>query len=153
MVVDSRLCGGENSGVRSCGGCFLAIGCKQGGAENQAQEGDCRLPIADCRLPIADCRLPIADCRLPIADCRLPIADCRLPIADCRLPIADCRLPIADCRLPIADCRLPILRQQRLRSSWSGWFVSCLFLLYYANDLCHRQKPLYPQKPEYQVFL
>ena len=48
----------------------------------------------------------------------MPIADCRLPIADCRLPIADCRLPIADCRL-----RLPILRQRRLRSSWSGWFV------------------------------
>ena len=103
MVVDSRLCGG-NGGSESCGGgCFLAIGCKQGGAKNQAQEGYCRLPIADCRLPIADCRLPIADCRLPIADCRLPIADCRLPIADCRLPIADCRLPIADCRLPIAD--------------------------------------------------
>ena len=78
---------------------------------------------------------------------------CRLPIADCRLPIADCRLPIADCRLPIADCRLPILRQRRLRSSWSGWFVSCLFLLYYANDFCHRQKPLYIKKPEYQVFL
>ena len=101
-VIDSRLCGGGNDG--SCGGgCFLAIGCKKGGAKNQAQEGYCRLPIADCRLPIADCRLPIADCRLPIADCRLPIADCRLPIADCRLPIADCRLPIADCRLPIAD--------------------------------------------------
>ena len=83
---------------------------------------------------------------------RRGIADCRLPIADCRLPIADCRLPIADCRLPIADCRLPILRQRRLRSSWSGWFVSCLFLLYYANDFCHRQKPLYPQKPKYQVF-
>ena len=119
----------------SFGGCVLATGCEQGGAKNQAQEGycrlpiaDCRLPIADCRLPIADCRLPIADCRLPIADCRLPIADCRLPIADCRLPIADCRLPIADCRLPIADCRLPILRQRRLRSSCSGWFVSCLFL-------------------------
>ena len=81
MVVDSRLCGGGNDG--SCGGgCFLAIGCEQGGAKNQAQEGYCRLPIADCRLPIADCRLPIADCRLPIADCRLPIADCRLPIAD-----------------------------------------------------------------------
>ena len=74
VVVDSRLCGGGNDG--SCGGsCFLAIGCEQGGAENQAQEGYCRLPIADCRLPIADCRLPIADCRLPIADCRLPIAD------------------------------------------------------------------------------
>ena len=43
----------------------------------------------------------------------------------------------------IADCRLPILRQRRLRSSYSGWFVSCLFLLYYANDLCHRQKSLY----------
>ena len=67
MVVDSRLCGGGNDG--SCGGgCFLAIGCKKGGAKNQAQEGYCRLPIADCRLPIADCRLPIADCRLPIAD-------------------------------------------------------------------------------------
>ena len=52
----------------------------------------------------------------------------RRGIADCRLPIADCRLPIADCRLPIADCRLPILRQRRLRSSYSGWFVSCLFL-------------------------
>ena len=91
--------------MRSCGGCFLAIGCKQGGAENSGIiHADCRLPttIADCD---CDCRLPIADCRLPIADCRLPIADCRLPIADCRLPIADCRLPIADCRLPIADCR------------------------------------------------
>ena len=111
MVVDSRLCGG-NGGSESCGGgCFLAIGCKQGGAKNQAQEGYCRLPIADCRLPIADCRLPIA------------------------------------------DCRLPILRQRRLWSSWFGWFVSCLFLLCYANDLCHRQKPLYPQKPEYQGFL
>ena len=76
----------------------------------------------------------------------------RRGIADCRLPIADCRLPIADCRLPIADCRLPILRQRRLRSSWFGWFVSCLFLLYYANGFCRRQKPLYPQKPEYQVF-
>ena len=43
------------------GGCVLATGCEQGGAKNQAQEGDCRLPIADCRLPIADCRLPIAD--------------------------------------------------------------------------------------------
>ena len=60
VVVDSRLCGGGNDG--SCGGgCFLAIGCKKGGAKNQAQEGYCRLPIADCRLPIADCRLPIAD--------------------------------------------------------------------------------------------
>ena len=97
-------------------------------------------------------RRGIADCRLPIADCRLPIADCRLPIADCRLPIADCRLPIADCRLPIADCRLPILRQRRLRSSWFGWFVSCLFLSCYANDICHRQKPLYPQKPECQNY-
>ena len=38
------------------------------------------------------------------------------------------RRGIADCRLPIADCRLPILRQRRLRSSYSGWFVSCLFL-------------------------
>ena len=104
------------------------------------------------RRGIADCRLPIADCRLPIADCRLPIADCRLPIADCRLPIADCRLPIADCRLPIADCRLPILRQRRLRSSWFGWFVSCLFLLYYANDLCHRQKSLYPKKTRISSF-
>ena len=79
--------------------------------------------------------------RRGIADCRLPIADCRLPIADCRLPIADCRLPIADCRLPIADCRLPILRQRRLRSSWSGWFVSCLFLcimpMASATDKCH----------------
>ena len=105
-----------------------------------------------CRLPIADCRLPIADCRLPIADCRLPIADCRLPIADCRLPIADCRLPIADCRLPIADCRLPILRQRCLRSSWFGWFVSCLFLLYYANGFCHRQMPLYPKKTRISSF-
>ena len=79
-VVDSRLCGGGNDGGGSCGGgCFLAIGCKKDGAENQAQEGYCRLPIADCRLPIA-------------------------------------------------DCRLPILRQRRLRSSYSGWFVSCLFL-------------------------
>ena len=104
MVVDSRLCGGGNDGSGSCGGgCFLAIGCKKGGAENQAQEGYCRLPIADCRLPIA-------------------------------------------------DCRLPILRQRRLRSSWSGWFVSCLFLLYYANDLCHRQKPLYPQKIHFRHF-
>ena len=113
VVVDSRLCG-WNDGMGSFGGCVLATRCEQGGAKNQAQEGYCRLPIADCRLPIADCRLPIADCRLPIADCRLPIADCRLPIADCRLPIA--------------DCRLPILRQRRLRSSYSGWFVSCLFL-------------------------
>ena len=61
MVVDSRLCGGGNDGSGSCGGCFLATGCEQGGAKNQAQEGYCRLPIADCRLPIADCRLPIAD--------------------------------------------------------------------------------------------
>ena len=38
------------------------------------------------------------------------------------------RRGIADCRLPIADCRLPILRQRRSRSSYSGWFVSCLFL-------------------------
>ena len=89
MVVDSRLCGWNDGNGSVGGGCFLAIGCKKGGAKNQAQEGYCRLPIADCRLPIADCRLPIADCRLPIADCRLPIADCRLPIADCRLPIAD----------------------------------------------------------------
>ena len=76
-----------------------------------------------------------------------------LRIADCRLPIADCRLPIADCRLPIADSDIADCRQRRLRSSWSGWFVSCLFLLYYANDFCHRQKPLYIKKPEYQVFL
>ena len=121
-------------------------------AKRAAQKIRHRRGIADCRLPIADCRLPIADCRLPIADCRLPIADCRLPIADCRLPIADCRLPIADCRLPIADCRLPILRQRRLRSSYSGWFVSCLFLLYYANGFCHRQKPLYPQKIPFPSF-
>ena len=66
LGLDSRLCG--NGGMGSFGGCVLAIGCEQGGAENQAQEGYCRLPIADCRLPIADCRLPIADCRLPIAD-------------------------------------------------------------------------------------
>ena len=102
LGLDSRLCG--NDGMGSFGGCVLATGCEQGGAKNQAQEGDCRLPIADCRLPIA-------------------------------------------------DCRLPILRQRRLRSSYFGWFVSCLFLLYYANDFCHRQKPLYPQKPECQVFL
>ena len=99
-VVDSRLCGWNDGNGSVGGGCVLATGCEQGGAKNQAQEGYCRLPIADCRLPIADCRLPIADCRLPIADCRLPIA----------------------------DCRLPILRQRRLRSSYSGWFVSCLFL-------------------------
>ena len=99
MVVDSRLCGGGNDGSGSCGGgCFLAIGCKKGGAENQAQEGYCRLPIADCRLPIA-------------------------------------------------DCRLPILRQRRLRSSRSGWFVSCLFLcvmpMTSATDkaIIHTQNP------------
>ena len=111
MVVDSRLCGGGNDG--SCGGgCFLAIGCKKGGAKNQAQEGYCRLPIADCRLPIADCRLPIADCRLPIADSTATAFAVKLV--------------------------------------WLVW--SCLFLLYYANGFCRRQKPLYPQKPEYQVF-
>ena len=147
MVVDSRLCGGGNDG--SCGGgCVLATGCEQGGAKNQAQEGYCRLPIADCRLPIADCRLPIADCRLPIADCRLPIADCRLPIADCRLPIADCRLPIADCRLPIADSTATAFAVKLF------WLVCVMsFPLCYANGFCHRQKPLYPQKPKYQVFL
>ena len=59
LGLDSRLCG--NDGMGSFGGCVLATGCEQGGAKNQAQEGDCRLPIADCRLPIADCRLPIAD--------------------------------------------------------------------------------------------
>ena len=74
-VVDFRLCGWNDGNGSVGGGCFLATGCEQGGAKNQAQEGYCRLPIADCRLPIADCRLPIADCRLPIADCRLPIAD------------------------------------------------------------------------------
>ena len=124
LGLDSRLCNGGNDG--SCGGgCVLATGCEQGDAKNQAQEGYCRLPIADCRLPIADCRLPIADCRLPIADCRLPIA----------------------------DCRLPILRQRRLRSSYSGWFVSCVFPLCYANGFCHRQRSLYIKKPECQVFL
>ena len=71
----------------------------------------------------------------------------------CRLPIADCRLPIADCRLPIADCRLPILRQRRLRSSYSGWFVSCLFLcvmpMASATDKSH-----YTQKtPNVKFFL
>ena len=60
-VVDSRLCGWNDGNGSVGGGCVLAIGCKQGGAKNQAQEGYCRLPIADCRLPIADCRLPIAD--------------------------------------------------------------------------------------------
>ena len=126
-VVDSRLCGGGNDG--SCGGgCVLATGCEQGGAENQAQEGYCRLPIADCRLPIADCRLPIADCRLPIADCRLPIADCRLPIADCRLPIADSTATAFAVKL--------------------FWLVCVMsFPLCYANDLCHRQKPLYTKNP------
>ena len=140
VVVDSRLCG-WNDGMGSFGGCVLATRCEQGGAKNQAQEGYCRLPIADCRLPIADCRLPIADCRLPIADCRLPIADCRLPIADCRLPIADCRLPIADSTATAFAVKL-------------FWLVCVMsFPLYYANDLCHRQKPLYIKKPEYQVFL
>ena len=125
LDLDSRLCG--NDGMGSFGGCVLATGCEQGGAKNQAQEGYCRLPIADCRLPIADCRLPIADCRLPIADCRLPIADCRLPIADSTATAFAVKL---------------------------FWLVCVMsFPLCYANDLCHRQKPLYPQKPKYQVFL
>ena len=113
-VVDSRLCGGGNDGGGSCGGgCFLAIGCKKDGAENQAQEGYCRLPIADCRLPIADCRLPIADCRLPIADSTATAFAVKL-----------------------------------------FWLVCVMsFPLCYANDFCHRQKPLYTKNPEYQVFL
>ena len=123
LGVDSRLCNGGNGGVGSFGGCVLATGCEKGGAKNQAQEGV------------------------------LPIADCRLPIADCRLPIADCRLPIADCRLPIADCRLPILRQRRLRSSWFGWFVSCLFLCVMSMASAADKSHYIPKKPEYQVFL
>ena len=126
MVVDSRLCGGGNDGSGSCGSCFLAIGCKKGGAENQAQEGYCRLPIADCRLPIADCRLPIADCRLPIADCRLPIADCRLPIADSTATAFAVKLV---------------------------WLVCVMsFPLYYANGFCHRQMSLYTQKTPFPSF-
>ena len=78
--------------------------------------------------------------RFVLCHCRWRVADCRLPIAGGRFAgmlgrrkksgtgLGYCRLPIADCRLPIADCRLPILRQRRLRSSYSGWFVSCLFL-------------------------
>ena len=73
---------------------------------------------------------------------------CRLPIADCRLPIADCRLPIADCRLPIADSTATAFAVKLF------WLVCIMsFPLCYANGFCHRQKPLYIKKPEYQVFL
>ena len=72
---------------------------------------------------------------------------CRLPIADCRLPIADCRLPIADCRLPIADSTATAFAVKLV------WLVCVMsFPLCYANDLCHRQKPLYPQKPRISSF-
>ena len=103
-VVDSRLCGNGEGVVdsRLCGG---------------GNDGSCG---GSCVLATG--------CEQGGAKNQAQEGYCRLPIADCRLPIADCRLPIADCRLPIADCRLPILRQRRLRSSYSGWFVSCLFL-------------------------
>ena len=66
----------------------------------------------------------------------------------CRLPIADCRLPIADCRLPIADSTATAFAVKLF------WLVCVMsFPLCYANGFCHRQKPLYIKKPEYQVFL
>ena len=68
----------------------------------------------------------------------------------CRLPIADCRLPIADCRLPIADCD-STATAFAVKLFWLVCVMS--FPLCYANGFCHRQKPLYPKKPEYQVFL
>ena len=107
LDLDSRLCGNDEGVVdsRLCGG----------GNDGMGSFGSCVLATG-CEQGGAKNQAQEGYCRLPIADCRLPIADCRLPIADCRLPIADCRLPIA------------ILRQRRLRSSYFGWFVSCLFL-------------------------
>ena len=59
-----------------------------------------------------------------------------------------CRLPIADCRLPIADSTATAFAVKLF------WLVCVMsFPLCYANGFCHRQKPLYIKKPEYQVFL
>ena len=130
-VVDSRLCGNGEGVVdsRLCGG-----------GNDGSCGGSCVLATG-CEQGGAKNQAQEGYCRLPIADCRLPIADCRLPIADCRLPIADCRLPIADSTATAFAVKL-------------FWLVCVMsFPLCYANDFCHRQKPLYPKKPEYQVFL
>ena len=118
LGLDSRLCGNDE-------GWLLIPACAAAGMTEWEVAAAVAFWLPDVSRAAQKIRHRIADCRLPIADCRLPIADCRLPIADCRLPIADCRLPIADCRLPIADGN-GVCGQRR--SSYSGWFVSCLFL-------------------------